>query len=426
MLPELLPLSGNATSTAARTGRVRTSVRAFADDGGAWNPVGASLFWALWGERNDPDRLDRNLAYIARRGFDFVRILGMVGSASWSDRVIGPFGPNYWPTVDALFARLARHGLRASVSVFGDAQVMMPGAADRRAFAIRWAEYGEAHADQVIYEEVANEHALNGLDLVETRTLGRLMRLVTDVPIALSAPSEEEVTTMYGGWPGIATLHYERRHDERGWRNGRQPYGWQDEYRKKTTPHYSGPLPDAAVNQEHVGPGASGVSEDDPLKLGLFMANTFICGNGAYVYHCGGGIRGGGWSDVEKGRKANVDEYDECVGGIVACRELLPAGLANWHRTASHIGDFPFDFDFDGAYRSGTLSKFYMATNGPRQVGALLGIYADVPAKARVAGTWRFHDPRDGAVAVSKTLSVGESFTLPSALSGYLVIGETR
>src|SRR5688572_23532721 len=92
----------------ARTGPVRIEHRAFADDGGAWNALGASLFWALWGERHDPDRLDANLAYLAQHSVDYVRILGMVGSESWADRVIDPWAPDYFPVVDRLFDRLQR------------------------------------------------------------------------------------------------------------------------------------------------------------------------------------------------------------------------------------------------------------------------------------------------------------------------------
>src|SRR5690606_20413731 len=71
-------------------GRVHLDGHAFADDGGPFNALGASLFWALWGERHDPERLDANLAHLAAHDVDYVRILAMVGARTWEDRVIDP------------------------------------------------------------------------------------------------------------------------------------------------------------------------------------------------------------------------------------------------------------------------------------------------------------------------------------------------
>src|SRR5512145_794541 len=84
------------------TGRVRADRGVLVDDRGPFLAIGASLFWALWGERHDPDRLDRNLAWLAQREFDYVRILAMVGSETWSDRVIDPGAKDYWAVVDRL------------------------------------------------------------------------------------------------------------------------------------------------------------------------------------------------------------------------------------------------------------------------------------------------------------------------------------
>src|SRR5690606_1900407 len=149
------------------------------------NALGVSLFWALWGERHDAARLDANLAHLAEHDVDYVRILGMVGAPTWEDRVIDPAWPDYWAVVDRLFERLARHGLRGQVTLFADAEVMMPAAADRDAFQAAWAARLEQWGDQVLFVEVANEHWQNGLpDLAELQRRGQALRAATSVPVA--------------------------------------------------------------------------------------------------------------------------------------------------------------------------------------------------------------------------------------------------
>ena len=85
-------------------GRVRADRGVLVDDRGPFLAMGASLFWALWGERHDPDRLDRNLVWLAQREFNYVRMFAMVGSETWRDRAIDPGAADYWTIVDRLFA----------------------------------------------------------------------------------------------------------------------------------------------------------------------------------------------------------------------------------------------------------------------------------------------------------------------------------
>lgn len=115
------PVSVTPTPDVQSRGPVRLDGRAFADDSGPFNALGVSLFWALWAEKHAPERLDATLAFLARHGVDYVRILAMVGAPSWEDRVIDPAWPDYWETVDAFFERLGRHDLRAQVTLFADA-----------------------------------------------------------------------------------------------------------------------------------------------------------------------------------------------------------------------------------------------------------------------------------------------------------------
>src|SRR5690606_37195203 len=77
--PEIPESSPVTPSWPRRTGVVRVEGRAFSDGAGQWNPVGTTLFWALWGERHDVPKIERNLKHVATYGLDYIRILGMVG-----------------------------------------------------------------------------------------------------------------------------------------------------------------------------------------------------------------------------------------------------------------------------------------------------------------------------------------------------------
>src|SRR4051794_40638020 len=71
---------GDAQDRAPRRGRVHGDRHAFVDDGGAFLARGATLFWGLWGYQHDRERLGRNLATLRDWGFDYVRVLGVVGT----------------------------------------------------------------------------------------------------------------------------------------------------------------------------------------------------------------------------------------------------------------------------------------------------------------------------------------------------------
>jgi hypothetical protein len=325
-------------------GVVTTERRAFADSRGLFNAIGASLFWALWGERHDQERLEsRNISVLAGR-VDYVRILAMVGSETWSDRVIDPRAPDYWQVVDALFTRLRAAQLRAHVTIFADAQVMMPSALEREHFAASWASHiHRLYRQDVIFVEVANEYWQNGVGRHELRRLGDILK-GSGVPVALSAPTEDDVCGVYGGWDGIATLHYDRdtSRTDGPYRPIRQPWGYPGEYMERE--RYTGPMPDVAVNSEPIGPESSVASELSPERIALAVASTFISGNAGYCFHTGAGIRGGGAADLARGRKSNLDEYDVSYWlGIDTAAMFLVPGQANGARQNAQWSTMPWN-----------------------------------------------------------------------------------
>jgi hypothetical protein len=417
-------IAPSVASTAGRTGPVKLDGRALADDGGPFPGLGASFFWALWGERHDPGRLDRNLGWLAARGVDYVRIVGMVGTESWADRRIDPNDPEYWPTVDKLFARLARHGLRAQVTIFADAQVMMPKPSDRQTFADAWARRAAQDPARVLLLEVANEYRQNGVaDVAELRALGRRLAERTGTLVALSAPAPANACTLYAGSSAdVATVHYSRSAKGDPWAPVRGPWSWPGNYDKACR----GRLP-VPVNNEPIGPESSVQSDDDPVRLVMAYVTSFVAGNAAYVLHAGAGIRGGGSGDRVLGRSANFSEtsnLDAALSGIQRVRTRLPPDLANWTRHDARSARHPF-LGFDRAMTDGALGESYAATSGNQFVVAVLDVRRKLEVRAREACVVEALHPLTGAVIVRKELARGQTLALAGA-EAFVLIGRRR
>jgi hypothetical protein len=365
--------------------------RALRDDAGPFLALGATLFWALWGERHDPGRLDANLAWLAERGVDYVRILGMVGGDGWDDRAIDPSAPDYWDIVDRLVARLARHHLRAQITIFAGAHVMMPEPAARNAFVDAWAARVNRDPDRFMLVEIANEHYQNGLeDVAEVRALGRRLAERTPVLIALSAPAGHEACALYAGaGADLATIHYARDND-RPWETVDRPWTFPREYDAGCR----GRLP-PAINNEPIGPGSSVAGDADPLRLAMAYVMTFVAGNAAYVIHTGAGVRGGGSADRSRGRQANVFDVaglDEALRGIQLVRERLPDDLASWDRVGVDEPDFPIA-GLSASLDSGALAGAYAVRRDGNFVAVVLGLQRPLEGTARHRGDIEIVNP---------------------------------
>ena len=371
---EPLPLVG-------RQGPVRLDGRAFSDAGGTWNAFGTSLFWALWAERNDPDKLDRNLSMFARGGGDYVRVFSMVGGRSWEDRTVDPKSPDYWVFVDRLAARAARHGLRLQITIFAAAQDLMPSRLERERWIDLWAARMNKEPARFIVAEIANEYWQNGIaSAAELRDLTARLNRQTEVLVAPSATQcgsmpggtderwrkEEgegaidhaertrrlecrgEWLTIYGtGAADLALPHFDR---EVGRAEGpdqpiHQP--WQMILQPRE-------LIQSYVNNEPIGPQSSGASDTDPQRLAMAAATTWLAGGAAYTLHTGAGIRGGGacagCAPQYKSRSSNLWELPnitETLRRIAAVRSVIPPGLANCqpHNASSDFPNRVFDTD---------------------------------------------------------------------------------
>jgi hypothetical protein len=411
-----------------REGRVTLAGRALADEGGPFLGLGVTLFWALWGEAHDPDRLDANLSWLAARGVDYVRILGMVGGESWSDRRIDPSADEYWPTVDRFLERLARHRLRAQVTLFAEADTMMPPRADRAAFVDRWAARLEQEPSRFVLVEVANEHYQNGLpEPAELRALGARLGERTDVLVALSAPSRGAACAVYAGSAAdVATIHYSRDvGDGNPWLAVAEPWSYPADYDGRCR----GRLP-VAVNNEPIGPASSVAEDADPLRLVLSYVTTFLAQNAAYVLHVGAGIRGGGERDRARGRLANlfdVTGLDETLEGIRAAKGYLPLDLPNWTRVDARDDRFPLEGLRAGVDRD-DLHRAYAALSGDRFVLVVLGLNRSIEVTSRVDVDLQVIEPDSGRVVRRLALRAGAPLVLEprdgvEAGDGLVVIG---
>jgi hypothetical protein len=406
---------------AGRTGSVRLEERAMADDDGPFLALGATLFWGLWGEQHEPERLDRNLAWLAERGVDYVRILGMVGGVSWEDREVDPAGANYWSTVDRFLDRLARHGLRAQVTLFAEADAMMSDPDERQAFARRWANLAERRRERILLLEVANEHWRNGLDDVqELRRLGRQVANRTRTLVALSAPRSTQICDVYeDSAADIATIHYARSRES--WTSVKQPWEWR---RQALACRDSLPVP---VNNEPVGPQSSVEADDDPARLVMSYVTTFLAGNAAYVLHAGAGVRGGGAADRALGRAvdfADTPQLDLTFNRIARAREHLPSDLPNWTRREVDDREVPFRH-FDRAIDNRSAAAIYAATSGNRFVIAVLDARGPVSADVDASMTLEVFDPVKGEIVRSQRLEPGETLQLKGS-EAFILTGRIR
>lgn len=360
-----IPITLERVPVVGRTGPVRLAGHAFADDGGPWLAFGLTYFPALWMERHDPDRLEQNLVWASSHGADYLRILSMVGAASWEDRVIDPKWPDYWQVVDRLVARAARHGLRLQVTVFADAQVMMPSTSDRDAWADAWAARVSRQPERFTAIEAANEAWQNGFD--DTAELARMTKRINDRTRVLTAPSAtacgshpedpqtSEQRACVDEWRQLAavsdlmTPHFDRDVSKADGfdRPIRQPWEMLFGPRELGVQSY--------INNEPIGPQSSVAADDDPQRLAMAAAVTWLTQGAAYTLHTGAGIRAGSAFDLARGRSANlweVPRIEETMAAIRQVREMLPANLPNCRPANAHWAEAPLSVDPNALVRA--------------------------------------------------------------------------
>ena len=428
-----LSLAVTAAETRDRSGdpdTVRLCGRSFCDKTGPFLGLGASYFQALRHAKYDRARLNHNLAFLASNGFNYVRILSMV---NWDGLEIAPVTftnraghrveawPDYWQRFRDLLDLAGRHGLRVEVTIFADAQYVMP---QRSA---RWAHLDGILANiagresRLIHFEVANEAWQNGFPgkqgVAELRAFTQHLAERTKVLVAITSnddTSDQGIISLYkGSAADLATVHFSRdiRSAEGGWlpvrdcsRAGRLPG-----------------VPPVSSN-EPIGPGASVSSESDPIKLCSAAVFAYLAGLPAYVFHSSAGVYA---------RERFEDTPG--IGALRFIRRILSGDLASWERNDGLEPTAPFT-----VFCNGQSNRYWLevsgATNGcHRNIGSAksgeficfpMGILENgVSLEARRSLHVQGVDPLTGVTITNLTMTANQRLTLPRGPGAYILKG---
>ena len=422
---------------------VRLQGNSLCDDAGPFLGLGASYFQALRDAKYDRPRLNHNLALLASAGFNYVRVLSMV---SWDGLEIAPVmftnrfrrevsgWPDYWQQFRDLLDLAGRHGLRVEVTIFADAQHVMPAKSVRLAHLDRILANIAGRERQVMHLEVANEAWQNGFPgpegVQDLRAFTGYLAERTLVLVAITSnndTSDRGITALYqGSAADLATVHFsrDRRTPEGGWLPVRDCY-------RASKLHGVPPV----ISNEPIGPGSSVAAETDPIKLCSAAVFAYLANLPGYVFHSRTGIYG-----YEKCCPPSGDlmlfEATPDIGAFSHLRQLLPPDLASWTRNDGIESPAPFT-----VFCNGKPNQYWpdarQPTNGcVRNIGSSKGgevvclpmgiLDGGVTFEARQAVQCQVFNPLTGAVFTNLTLAAKERFTLPQGPGAYLIKGTRR
>jgi hypothetical protein len=414
-----------------RSGPVRLEGHSPTDDGGQFNALGASLFWALWAAKYDEPKLRRNLQYLADHGFHYIRALAQVGCPNADGSGDGSCGPLYpwgttnwfhgrvinprWPDYDEQLKRLMDiayddYGLRIEWTIFGGVADMYGffGEDEPRRVIEAVARATQGREEKVMHFQIGNELWQTGLPfaddavaLEKLRTLTRYLKSMTAIPVSITDPVGDDCSyagPLYaGGIADLVSFHYDRSYTQGGWGSVAQP--WDScGYR-------------FVSNNEPIGPGASVASEADPYKLVSAAVTSFVSNVGFYVYHTEAGVWGG-----TRGQKADLDEYDPRIAeGFSKMHSYLPADLSSWNRQAIGWPGYPFEPGFGGTTSWGAPASgsalAYGATKGDQFFINALGV-GRYEMRAKSPMSVDVIDPVEGSLLRHADLGAGEVLVL--------------
>lgn len=428
---QMAPGSSEKSANASR-GLVRLSGRVLYDASGPFLGLGATYMQALRHFKVDRARFQREIATLARSGFNYVRILTMV---DWLNQEIAPVAyrnregnaisawPDYDQQLEAMILALGEQGLRAELTVFADAQRIMPNPEDRQAHVDRVLGIVKKHESAVCMIEVANEAWQNGFadtaGIESLRSLGERIAKATDVLVALSAPpdlSEDhtELLSLYkGSAADIATVHFSRdtRSPEGSWKPVIAPWGY------AAIPG----VPPVSSN-EPIGPGSSVASETDPAKLLALTAFAYVAGLPMLVFHS------------EAGVAARMSFSDlPWLGRFADLMKILPRDLSDWKTNDGLEPSAPFTVFLDGTpnaywktpeqHKTGLL-RACGATSGPEFIVLPVGILEEgAVLEVRAAMAFTEYSLPDCQGSPVRNLAKGERFELNAALGTCLLRG---
>lgn len=419
------------TSYASTPCTVRVVGSSLADNNGPFLGLGATYMQALRRCKYDRTRYQSDLAALAAKGFNYIRILSMVG---WDGKEIAPLSftngaghyvpawTDYWQQFrDMIDIAYDQYGLRTEITVFADAQYCMPSSANQYSHLDGVLQNIVGRECKVILIEVANEYWQNGFSdpsgICTLRTYGKYLADRTSVPIALSSDSggtNEAVAQMYmGSAADIATIHFSRD-------IGTSEGGWLPVRDCWRVGAIAGLAP--VSSNEPIGNGSSVNTESDPLKLCSAAVFAYIAGLPMYVYHSNAGVAG----DVRFEDTAGINAYQYV-------RQILPPEMSGWVRNDGIESAAPFT-----VYCNGQAGKYWPDVSGAtsgcdRNIGAVKGsefvcfpmgiLGGGVQLQARRAMTFTYYNPLTGAVAGTLSKNSGDVFTLSQGPGAYIIKG---
>jgi hypothetical protein len=414
-----------------RRGPVKVSGHSLADSGGPFLGLGASYFTALWRCKFDRPRMHSDLAFLSKQGFNYIRILSMVGwYSAWDGLEIAPVSytsragkrvtawDDYWDQLRSLIdIAFDRYGLRTQITLFADAQLMPEKAARIEHMRRILAEVLPGREHKVLLLEVANEAWQNGFSgaqgVAALREFAKYLNDRTRIPVAITSNHEGSFEETYqGSAADLATWHFSRdRRTDGGWK---PVYDcWDYGIRKGCPP---------TVSNEPIGPGSSVDAERDPIRLVMAAAFAYTAGLPAYVFPCEAGVFGTTRFEGTPG----IDRYG-------ALMKLLPSDLPNWKRNDGKESDAVFT-----VFAAGQANRYWPeveisadgcvrnigARNGRRFISVPIGIReGGLTVQARGRTDFRVFDPLTGKELARHRLQSDERVTLPKGPGGLILIG---
>ncbi len=431
--PALAQDSGAANQAAKRTGPVRVVDHVLSDDGGPFLGLGVSYMTALSRCRHDRPRLESDLAFLSKQGFNYYRMLSMVGwHSAWDGFEIAPVSftsragkrvdawPDYWQQLITLIdLAYDKYGLRTQITIFADAQLIPTKQARLEHMRQLLEKVVRGREQKIILLEVANEAWQNGFPgaegVADLREFTKYMADRTQVPVATTSNHEDEFTKLYANSAAdIATWHFSR--------DQRMHDGWKPVYDCWELGNLPG-FPPVSSN-EPIGPGSSVAAEKSPIRLVMAAAFAYTAKLPMYVFHSAAGVFG-------------KTRFEDTVGvsGYKHLKAILPPDLPNWQRNDGKEKDAPFT-----AYAGGKPNCYWPEVPASRDgcvrnIGSRKGgQFICVPIGIRERGLelearenvqFEAFDPLTGKVIQSATMKTGERLTLPAGPGALLLKGRT-
>jgi hypothetical protein len=192
------------------------------------------------------------------------------------------------------------------------------------------------------------------------------------------------------------------------WRPVRQPWSYHNEMHCGFTP------PRLGSNNEPIGPGASVVADENPLRMVTGALVTYFSKLPFYVYHSDAGIRG----------YQNFFDYAVPANeSFKQMRSYMPENLSNWTTWHSGRPDAPMVHDNIWPYggRNGVV-RLYSAARGNEVFGLAMGILNYTDVTARNSMQLDVIHPITGEIVQKVTVRAGERFRL-QGLEAYVLKG---